>query len=111
MNNLADFAVGYLLIYGLIVLFGGAIGYFKAKSKVSLISGVASGIVLLAAWALTQTNLALGLGVGLAASILLSVVFAKRAMKTRKFMPAGMMLLLAVGALVSCGLGLLNASS
>ena len=35
------------LIYGIVSLVGGLIGYFKAGSKVSLISGGISGILLL----------------------------------------------------------------
>ena len=110
MNNPVEIAVWYLLIYGIFVAIGGVMGYLKAKSKVSLISGLVSSVVLLAAWYLTKTNLQLGLGMGLAAAVLLCAVFAKRSFETRKFMPAGMMLLLSLGALVTCGLGLANAT-
>ena len=104
--NVVQIAIWYLLVYGLVVALGGGIGYLKAKSKISLISGIVSGVLLLVAWYLAGRNPVLGLGLGLALAVVLLVVFAKRLMSTRKLMPAGPMLVLAMGALVLCLVGL-----
>jgi len=104
--NVVQIAIWYLLVYGLVVAIGGGIGYLKARSKISLVSGIVSGVLLLVAWYLAGRNPMLGLSLGLALAVVLLVVFAKRLMSTRKLMPAGPMLFLAMGALVLCLVGL-----
>ncbi|GAB1538251.1 hypothetical protein NUACC21_09090 [Scytonema sp. NUACC21] len=81
------------------VTLGGIIGYFKVNSAVSLISGSLSGILLIfAAFAQYQGQ---SWGTILASSVtaVLVVFFAFRLAKTRKFMPAGLMITLGVLAL------------
>jgi uncharacterized membrane protein (UPF0136 family) len=85
-----------LWIYIVLLVIGGVIGFVKAKSKPSLI---ASSIF---AVALALVNLRI-VEVKNLADILLSlliVVFAMRYAKTKKFMPAGMMIILTVVTLV-----------
>lgn len=78
-----------ILLLALLVLVGGAIGYKKAKSKVSLITGILSAILLVASfWASLQDNFL----PAVCAIACLCVVFLTRLIKTRKFMPAGMLL-------------------
>ena len=84
-----------LLVYGLLILFGGWMG-FRAGSKASLIAGTSSGALLLIALLITYSDLRLGLWIGAAVSLLLCVMMAQRLAKTRKFMPAGMTLLVSV---------------
>jgi uncharacterized membrane protein (UPF0136 family) len=91
-----DLARNSLLILSVFVLIGGIIGYIKAKSKASLIAGVLSAVALGAAFAISLTNEQTGVIIGAVVSTLLDVVFAIRLMKTKKFMPAGMMLSLCV---------------
>jgi uncharacterized membrane protein (UPF0136 family) len=88
-----------LLVYGLLMLAGGVMG-FRAGSKASLYAGGGSGVVLLAAWALTFRSPALGLWIGMLISLLLCVVTGGRLAATRKIMPAGMLLLASVVAFV-----------
>ena len=84
------------LIYGLFSIFGGITGYRKAGSKVSLISGVISGVLLLVgAFLLGDANPVGGL-IAFIVSLVLVIVFAIRLAKTRKFMPAGLMVILGV---------------
>jgi uncharacterized membrane protein (UPF0136 family) len=85
-----------LWIYIVLLVIGGLIGFLKAKSQVSLIMSVAfaAALSLCAAGVIFQAYVA---DILLAA---LLVVFGMRLVKTRKFMPAGLMLVITVLALV-----------
>ena len=88
------------IAYGITSIAGGVFGYARAKSRVSLILGSISGIVLLfAAWAQLQ-GLTIGLTLAQIITLLLVGVFTVRLIKTRKFMPAGLMLILGLITLV-----------
>jgi uncharacterized membrane protein (UPF0136 family) len=95
-----SFWVGLIVVYALIVAAGGIFGYVKARSNVSLISGLGSGIVLAIAAKITS-NFPIG-GVALAGlvALILVVVFAIRFAKTRAFMPAGLMLIVSAIATI-----------
>ena len=84
-----------LWIYIILLVIGGLIGFLKAKSQVSLVMSVAfaAALSLCAAGIIFQYYVA---DILLAA---LMVVFAMRLTKTRKFMPAGMMLIVTLVAL------------
>jgi uncharacterized membrane protein (UPF0136 family) len=84
-----------LWIYIILLVIGGLIGYFKAKSRVSLIMSVsfAAALSLCAARVIPAGEVADLLLVAL------MVVFALRLTKTRKFMPSGMMLVITLIAL------------
>ena len=81
-----------LWIYIVLLVIGGLIGFLKAKSKVSLIMSVAfaAALSLCAAGVIFQPYVA---DILLAA---LLVVFGLRLAKTKKFMPAGLMLLVTI---------------
>lgn len=85
-----------LWIYIVLLIAGGVAGFLKAGSKVSLVTSVVFALALalfaagLIAWPL-GANLLLGL---------LLVVFIVRYVKTRKFMPAGLLILLTAVALL-----------
>ncbi|MBW4509331.1 MAG: hypothetical protein KME64_22830 [Scytonematopsis contorta HA4267-MV1] len=80
-----------VLVYGILALVGGIIGYQNAGSKMSLISGTITGLLLILASVILFQGQAWGFTLGLAVTGLLVVVFAIRLVKTRKFMPAGLM--------------------
>ena len=84
-----------LWIYIILLVIGGMIGFFKGKSPVSLIMSVAfaAALSLCAAGIIFQPYVA---DILLAA---LLVVFAMRLAKTKKFMPAGLMLVITIAAL------------
>jgi uncharacterized membrane protein (UPF0136 family) len=85
-------------IYALLLAVGGVIGYVKAGSRPSLIAGSISALAALLALGLSIGNNRMGVPLGLILSIALFVLFGYRyAVKTRKFMPSG---LLAVASLV-----------
>jgi uncharacterized membrane protein (UPF0136 family) len=85
-----------LWVYIGLLVAGGLMGYLKAKSLISL--------VMSSAFALALAVCALGFvpqrAVPDALMLALLVVFVMRLVKTRKFMPAGLMLLLTATALV-----------
>jgi uncharacterized membrane protein (UPF0136 family) len=90
-----------ILIYGLLVVAGGVMGFVKAKSKASLIAGVISGNLLAMASALMLTgNAQIGWWMALVTAILLLGRFAVASMKEFKMMPNGMVIGLSIIALV-----------
>jgi uncharacterized membrane protein (UPF0136 family) len=97
MHNFADTV---LWIYIVLLLVGGLIGFFKANSRVSLISSsvFAALLVLTVVPGVFQPAFARGLTNVILAALL--VVFAVRLARTKKFMPSGLMLVLTMLALV-----------
>ncbi len=97
MINLAVIAS---LIYGSLAIFGGLLGYIKVKSLPSLISGTFSGILLVIAAILQFQGIFWGKYLAIAVTLLLIVVFIIRWYKTKKVMPAGMMVIVGTACLV-----------
>ncbi len=90
----------YFVIYGVLTIVGGLIGYLKAGSVISVVSGGIAGLLLLlAAWLLTTNQLA-GLSIALIVSLLLAGRFVPKFIGTGKIMPAGLMSLLSVLGIV-----------
>jgi uncharacterized membrane protein (UPF0136 family) len=86
----------YFIIFGLLTIVGGVIGYAKAGSTISIIAGSISGILLLLAAFLLPGNLAVGLALAAVVSILLAGRFVPAFIKTGHLMPAGLMSVLSV---------------
>lgn len=86
----------YFIIFGLLTIVGGVIGYVKAGSTASIIAGSVSGIALIIAAWLLPGNLVLGLAIAGLVSILLAGRFIPAYMKTGQAMPAGLMSALSV---------------
>ena len=89
-------------IYGILMLGGGVMGYVKAKSIMSLIMGIISGILVLVGVYLLGSNMKAGITLVTVVSALLTAVFLLRLLKTHAFMPAGMLFLLSLGVLIIC---------
>ena len=90
----------YFIVFGLLTIVGGIIGYFKAGSSASLIAGSITGILLLiGAWLLPDHMLA-GLVLVLITSVLLAAQFGPKFLRTGKAMPAGMMSILSLVGIV-----------
>jgi uncharacterized membrane protein (UPF0136 family) len=89
MNLGTTAAIGY----GILTLIGGIMGYVKAKSQASLISGLVSGSLLIFAGIAQLMGQSWGLILAAVISAALVIVFIVRLVKTRKFMPAGMLIL------------------
>src|SRR3989338_5926906 len=89
----------FLALYGFLMLAGGYMGYAKAGSKQSLIMGIISAIIIFIGIYLSLSNHQLGLGIIAATGGILTIVFILRFLKTKSFMPAGMLLVLSLVAL------------
>ena len=86
----------YFIIFGLLTIVGGVIGYAKAGSTASIIAGSISGIALIVAAYLLPGNVAVGLIMAGVVSVLLAGRFIPAFLKTGKVMPAGLMAVLSV---------------
>jgi len=86
----------YFIIFGLLTVVGGVIGYVKAGSTASIVAGAISGIALIVAAYLLPGNAALGLIIAGVVSIALAGRFIPAFMRTGKVMPAGLMAVLSV---------------
>lgn len=94
-----NLGIATAIAYGLLMLVGGIIGYAKAKSQASLISGILSGALLIVGGIAQLQGQSWGLLLATAVSAVLVVVFIGRLIKTRKLMPAGMLILAGVVSL------------
>lgn len=97
-----------MLVLCVLVAVGGIIGFLKAQSKASLISGVVSGALLGAAYYVAGRNATQGMIFGAVVCALLCIVFGIRLKKTGKFMPAGMLLVLCVAELGILGVAIMT---
>jgi uncharacterized membrane protein (UPF0136 family) len=95
MMNLAVIAS---IFYGILAIVGGILGYVQAKSKISLLAGCGCGVLLLIAALLQLQGQSWGLLAGTVVTGVLLLAFTMRLIKTRKFMPAGLMLILGIPA-------------
>jgi uncharacterized membrane protein (UPF0136 family) len=86
----------YFIVFGLLTIVGGVIGYAKAGSTASIVAGSICGVLLLAAAYMLREHLALGLGVAAVISIALAGRFLPIFIKTGQVMPAGLMSVLSV---------------
>ncbi|HEY9648473.1 MAG TPA: TMEM14 family protein [Chroococcidiopsis sp.] len=87
------------IAYGILAIGGGVMGYIQAKSKISLAAGCGCGVLLLVSALLQTQGYGWGLMVAVAVTVVLLLAFTMRLLKTRKFMPAGLMLILGVPSL------------
>ena len=86
----------YFIIFGLLTITGGIVGYVKAGSVISIVAGSISGLLLVAAAFLLPDHQAAGLIVALVISVLLTGQFVPKFFSTHRVMPAGLMSVLSV---------------
>ncbi len=85
-----------LALYGLLLIAGGLMGKLKSDSSISLLAGGLSGLVALYAFWIGRTDPATGLLIGLMLSLLLTGISLSRFIRTRKLMPAGVLLIASI---------------
>lgn len=90
----------YYIVFALLTIAGGVIGYARAKSRASLIAGSICGISLLVAGLLIPEHPIAGLIVGIITSVSLAGKFVPDFMHRHAIIPAGLMALLSVVSIV-----------
>ena len=95
-----DTARLYFWFFGVLTIIGGIVGYVKARSVPSLVAGFITGILLFAAAFLMPEHRGLGIGLGLAISLLLAAQFLPKFVRTGRIMPAGLMTMLSAIGIV-----------
>jgi len=88
-------------IYAVLSIVGGIIGYKQAGSTQSMISGIIAGILLIIGGIALIHGQPWGAWLAIAVTLLLVIVFIFRLVKTRRFMPAGLMTIVGVITLVT----------
>src|SRR4030095_7512483 len=86
----------YFLVFGVLTIAGGVVGYVKGGSVPSIIAGSITGVLLLVAAFLLHEHRAIGLATAFIISLLLAAQFAPKFIRTGRVMPAGMMSILSV---------------
>jgi uncharacterized membrane protein (UPF0136 family) len=91
----------YFLIFGVLTIAGGVVGYVKAGSVASIIAGSITGVLLVVAAFLLTEHRAIGLATAFIISLLLAAQFAPKFIRTGRAMPAGMMSILSVIGIIA----------
>jgi len=91
----------YFIVFGILTIAGGIVGYVKAGSVASIIAGSIAGVLLLVAAFLLPEHRAIGLATALIVSLLLAAQFVPKFLRTGRVMPAGMMSILTVIGIIA----------
>ena len=86
----------YFILFGVLTIAGGVVGYVKAGSMASIIAGSITGVLLLVAGFVLPEHRAIGLATALIISLLLAAQFVPKFIRTGRVMPAGTMSILSV---------------
>ena len=91
----------YFIVFGILTIAGGIVGYVKAGSAASIIAGAITGVLLLVAAFLLPEHRVAGLATALIVSLLLAAQFLPKFLRTGRVMPAGIMSLLSVIGIIA----------
>jgi uncharacterized membrane protein (UPF0136 family) len=86
----------YFILFGVLTIVGGIVGYVKASSVASIVAGSITGVLLLVAAFLLPEHRGVGLATASVVSLLLAAQFVPKFLQTGRMMPAGMMSILSV---------------
>ena len=89
----------YYLVFALLTIFGGIMGYVKSKSLVSIVSGSISGVLLIAASLMLPGRPVRAYVIGLLVSVLLAGKFVPDFVHKKAVVPGGLMALLSVAGI------------
>ncbi len=106
-SNIVAVTKVYYLIFAVLTIVGGVIGYLKVKSIVSLFSGAISGVLLIASSLLLRERPILACVIALCVSVLLAGKFVPDFIHKRAIVPGGLMAFLSALSIVVTILALL----
>jgi uncharacterized membrane protein (UPF0136 family) len=86
----------YFIVFGILTIAGGVVGYVKAGSVASIVAGGITGVLLLVAALLLPEYRIVRLATACIVSLLLAAQFVPKFLRTGRVMPAGMMSILSV---------------
>lgn len=86
----------YFIVFGILTIAGGVVGYVKAGSVASIVAGGITGVLLLVAALLLPEYRIVALATACIVSLLLAAQFVPKFLRTGRVMPAGMMSILSV---------------
>ena len=95
-------------LYGILLIVGGIMGFVKAHSKWSLITGVISGLMIFLAMKTGSQNPKAGYLFIASISLVLAIFFSMRFAANHALMPGGLMLLLSTITFVCVARGWLK---
>ncbi|MGA3172605.1 MAG: TMEM14 family protein [Chthoniobacteraceae bacterium] len=98
----------YYLIFAILTIIGGIMGYVKAKSTASIIAGGVSGIILIAASLLLPEHPLKAEVSALCVSVLLAGKFVPDFVHKKAFVPGGLMAVLSLASVVLTILALVS---
>jgi len=91
----------YYVLFALLSIVGGLMGYLKAKSTVSLLAGSVSGVLLIAAsFMLSGRHPIRAYSLGLLVSVLLAGKFVPDFIHKKAIVPGGLMAVLSLAGIV-----------
>ena len=91
----------YFIIFGLLTIVGGVVGYVKAGSVASIIAGSITGVLLVVAAFVMPEHRAAGLAIALIVSLFLAAYFVRKYSSTGAVMPAGIMSVLSIIGIIA----------
>jgi uncharacterized membrane protein (UPF0136 family) len=101
LTTVAAVAKYYYFVFAFLTLIGGIIGYLKAKSLASIISGSLCGAILVAAGVMLYEKRPIVAGViALCVSVLLAGKFVPDFIHKKAVIPGGLMALLSLASIV-----------
>jgi uncharacterized membrane protein (UPF0136 family) len=91
----------YFIVFGVLTIVGGVVGYVKAGSVASIIAGSITGVLLLVAAFLMPEHRAVGLATAFIISLLLAAQFIPKFVRTGRMMPGGLMSILSTIGIIA----------
>ena len=95
-------------IYAVVLIFGGVMGFIKAHSQPSLITGVVGGLLVFIAIMISEKKPKEGYLFVAAISLIMSIFFSMKYAATHTLVPAGVMLILSATTFAVVGLSFLK---